>query len=66
MATTYTTSQGNMWDSISYACYGTEKHMHLLLDANQEHRDTVVFSAGVVLSVPDAPEAASEVLPPWK
>lgn len=66
MPKTYTTKQGDMWDSIAYKLYGTEKGMNALLDANIQHRDTVVFSAGVVLAVPDYNKPVSNVLPPWR
>jgi hypothetical protein len=39
--------------------------MHLLLDANQEHRETVVFGAGVELTIPSAPGTRPATLPPW-
>ena len=66
---TYTTVQGDMWDAVARKVYpttGGERLMTMLIDANPAHRETVIFSGGVVLSVPEvvAPKAGS--LPPWK
>lgn len=46
----YTTMQGDMWDAISLHVYGTEKLMHLLIEANHEHRNTATppFSRRIV------------------
>lgn len=64
---TYTTVQGDMWDMIALAVYGSEQQMHNLLAANPVHRETVFFSAGVVLTVPEIDTATiNEALPPWK
>jgi phage tail protein X len=64
---TVTTIQGDMWDTISRRVYGSEIHTAVLMDANQPHRFTTVFSAGAVLVVPDLPATTSERdnLPPW-
>ncbi len=64
---TYTTVQGDMWDSIAQRELGDEKYTDLLIAANLEHHDTLIFSAGIVLEIPDVdktPEA--DTLPPWK
>lgn len=66
MLKTYKTIQGDMWDSIAYTLYGTEKAMNVLLEANQQYKDFVVFPAGVTLSVPEFEEQASYELPPWR
>lgn len=67
MSGTYTTIAGDMWDSIAYKKYGSEKYADALINANLSHRDTFIFSAGVVLTVPDVDsDTASSSLPPWK
>ena len=66
---TYTTKQGDMWDSIAKSLYGAEKYAENLMRANHAYITTVVFSAGVVLTVPvvDTASAASAAsLPPWR
>lgn len=65
--TSYTTIQGDMWDFIAYKVYGNERYINLLLEANQKHRNTAIFSAGVVLACPDIPaDSLPEFLPPWR
>lgn len=63
---TYTTIQGDTWDGIAYKLYGDEKHMKELIEANWPVVDTLVFSAGVELNVPDLPEESSSDLPIWR
>lgn len=63
---TYTTIQGDTWDGIAYKVYGKEAMLSQLIAANQQHADTVIFSAGIQLVVPAASVEASTSLPPWK
>ncbi|MCL2593848.1 MAG: tail protein X [Defluviitaleaceae bacterium] len=63
----YTTTQGDVWDLISYKVYNDEGFTEHLINANPAHRHTVIFSADVVLNVPDKPTKSSIIsLPPWK
>ncbi|MCG8632252.1 MAG: tail protein X [Desulfobacterales bacterium] len=68
MSRTYTTSQGDTWDLIAYNEMGSEKLMHDLIDANPGYQDTVYFSAGVGLTIPDVPVSISsdDPVPPWQ
>lgn len=66
MLKTYTTVQGDMWDSIAHKLYGAEEALNVLLEANQQYQDVVVFPAGLVLAVPDYSASASSELPPWR
>ncbi len=67
MASAYTTSQGETWDAIAKALWGDEKLLHLLVAANPEHRATLLFSAGTVLTVPDVDtETVTTVTRPWE
>lgn len=64
---TYITMQGDAWDSIAYRLWGEERLFMDLLKANPDHLDTVIFPAGVTLSVPDKPRIAARLeLPPWR
>jgi phage tail protein X len=64
---TYRTSQGDMWDNLARELLGSEKYMYQLIDANPDYQDTVIFSAGIYLTVPQIDTATtSEALPPWK
>lgn len=66
MLKTYTTIQGDMWDGIAKKVYDSESGINVLLEANQEYADIVIFSAGVVLTVPDYMPPKTELLPPWR
>ncbi len=66
MLNTYTTQLGDKWDSIAYKVYGNEMYMDKLIKANLEHKDTYIFSAGVILTLPEIDLEVSESLPPWK
>lgn len=66
MAKTYTTIQGDTWDLIAYKVYGEEKYMRYLIEANWPLIDTLVFSAGTVVKVPDLPEEPDEDAPFWR
>lgn len=69
-ASKYITSLGDMWDGIAYKVYGgtfdrPELLMDRLLGANQDHRQTVIFPAGVTLTIPEISDNVSTFLPPW-
>lgn len=66
MADTYTTKQGETWDSIALKVYGDEKHADYLMQSNFASLDILVFSAGTVLNTPDLPEERDGDLPPWR
>jgi hypothetical protein len=60
---------GDEWDGIARKVYGdirkSDMLVHLLLEANQAHRETVIFGAGVTLVIPSPPEGRISTLPPW-
>lgn len=62
----YVTIQGDMWDGVAYRVYGNERYMNVLLAANQQYNDIVIFPAGVRLTCPDVDTAVAMTLPPWK
>lgn len=68
MSRTYTTVQGDMWDSIAYAQMGDVSYTDKLMNLNLRYREYYIFPAGVVLTLPDAVESAGDALtlPPWK
>ncbi len=66
MLKTYTTVQGDMWDSIAYKCYGDESGINVLMAVNETYVDTVVFPAGIVLTVPEYEKPVTSTLPPWR
>ena len=66
MAKTYTTVQGDMWDSIAFAQLGSVDHTDKLMNANLRYREIYIFPAGIVLTLPEIPEQADNSLPPWQ
>lgn len=66
MLKTYTTVQGDMWDSIAYKCYGDENGINVLMAGNENYVDTVVFPAGIGLTVPEYIKPVTNTLPPWR
>ena len=66
MSKTYTTVQGDMLDSIAHDQLGGTEHTNKLMVANQQYREYYTFPAGIVLTLPEITEAASDTLPPWK
>lgn len=69
MSKTYTTVQGDMWDSIAYCQLGSVAHTGLLMRQNLQYHDIYIFPAGVVLELPEvnaATDSAGDSLPPWK
>lgn len=64
---TYTTVLGDTWDMIAYKVYGNEKYTNELVQANIKYVETVVFSAGTVLTIPEITQKTdASSLPPWK
>ena len=66
MTKTYITIQGDTWDVISFKVYGNEQHMDVLIQANSQHIQTVIFPANVSLTVPTLDIPVTTQLPPWK
>ena len=66
---TYKTKQGDTWDLIALKMYptiGGEKLMDVLLEHNPAHIHTVIFSANVILNIPDVDVPVVSSLPAWK
>ncbi|WP_276691343.1 LysM peptidoglycan-binding domain-containing protein [Exiguobacterium chiriqhucha] len=52
---TYTTVSGDTFDRIALKLLGSEYLLPVLLRANPKYRLTLIFSAGVVLNIPEPP-----------
>lgn len=63
---TYKTKSGDMWDSIAKEQMGDEKYMSILMAANELYSETIIFSAGVILNIPDIEEEIPQYIPPWR
>lgn len=62
----FAVSQGQAWDQVSLAEYGSEKSMGVLLPANANEMDTLLFSGEVRLDIPEIEMPAVKSLPPWE
>lgn len=65
---TYTTVQGDMWDSIAYTQLGDVSYTDKLMNLNPQYRGYFIFPAGITLNLPDAvaASASDSATPPWK
>lgn len=45
---------------------GRDKYTDQLMNANQRYREYYIFPAGILLTIPDTVEPASDSLPPWR
>jgi len=68
MMKTYSTIQGDMWDSIAYQQLGSVAYTDQLMQLNRQYRNIYIFPAGIVLRLPEIEQTArpSDNLPPWK
>lgn len=66
MSKTYTTIQGDMWDSVAYSQLGDVKHTDKLMSVNSNYLEYYIFPSGIVLEIPDVSEDMPSTLPPWK
>ena len=66
MAKTYTTVQGDMWDSIAYTQMGSTDYTDRLLNLNRQYRMYYTVPAGIVLILPELEKNILDTLPPWK
>lgn len=69
MSKTYTTVQGDMWDSVAYCQLGSVSYTDLLMRRNLQYHDIYIFPAGIVLELPEVntvTDIATDTLPPWK
>ena len=66
MSKTYTTIQGDMWDSIAFSQLGSVAYTDKLMNLNPQHLGYYTFPAGIVLNLPDPVEEVNATMPPWK
>lgn len=69
MSKTYTTVQGDMWDSVAFHQLGSVAYTDLLMRHNLQYHDIYIFPAGIVLELPEVDtttDSAADILPPWK
>ena len=64
----YETKQGDTWDSIAFDFYTEEKLASVIVEANSQYADVLIFDAGVYLKIPviDEDEETPGTAPPWR
>ena len=64
---TIRTVAGDSFDALALEFYDDEMQASLLIAANPDYCDTLIFDAGTVLRVPIVENVAlPETLPPWR
>ena len=64
---TYITKAGDIFDMIAYRELGSCKYVTALMNANRQFLSTLIFPAGVELTLPEIePEEKTAKLPPWR
>lgn len=67
MAKICKTVDGDTFDSLALAFYNDEKLASVIIQANPDYCDTLIFSAGVELTIPEEITVTMpETLPPWR
>ena len=66
MPNTYTTTSGDMWDTIALKVLGSELHKDVLIKNNLKYRHLYIFPANIVLDIPDVELQQPPTMPPWK
>lgn len=62
----YRTIQGDTWDAIAKKVYGNERKMDFLMEKNPDLLDHFVFSAGILVRVPEILADTEDDLPEWR
>ena len=63
----HTTIEGDTFDGLALQYYDDEKLASAIIQANLDHCSTLIFEAGVSLTIPDvAVVTLPETLPPWR
>ena len=61
------TVEGDTFDGLALLYYYDEKLAGHIIQANPEYCDTLIFEAGVSLTIPDVSTVTlPETLPPWR
>lgn len=66
MSKTYTTVQGDKWDSIAFTQLGDVAYTDKLINLNRKYINYYIFPAGITLMLPNVTPTPTGTLPPWK
>lgn len=62
----YMTMQGDTFDILALDAYDDEFKAHMIIQANPEYADVLIFDEGIKLKIPVIEDESIETLPPWK
>lgn len=67
MASIHITVEGDTFDGLALMYYDDEKLASTIIQANLDHCATLIFEAGVSLTIPDITSVIyPQTLPPWR
>lgn len=67
MAKIHRTVSGETFDMLALRYYDEEKLASIIIQANPDYCDVLIFESVIEIIIPDAPEASfPETLPPWR
>ena len=67
MPKTHITAQGDTFDALALEYYNDEKLASTIIQANLDHCSTLIFEAGIHLTIPDVLSVTyPQTLPPWR
>ena len=67
MDSTHITVEGDTFDSLALQYYNDEKLASVIIQANLDYCDTLIFEAGIELTIPEVTTVALPgTLPPWR
>lgn len=63
----YIAQSGDTFDTIALAAYNEEKMASVIVDANREYVDVVIFEGGEHIKIPVVEMVETpDTLPPWR
>lgn len=62
----YTTKAGDTFDILALDAYNNSFKAPVLIQANPQYSNILVFEAGIQLKIPIIKADAAATLPPWK
>lgn len=67
MPSTHITVEGDTFDGLALHYYNDEKLASVIMQENPDYCDTLIFEAGIVLTIPAMSTVTlPETLPPWR
>jgi len=58
--------QGDTFDMLALDAYNDENKAHIIIQANPQYANVLIFDAGVRLKIPLISQDTIDTLPPWK